>query len=340
MRRSTTVALHVGLALAVFGSVRWLSHHRNPPGHDAREDYAEECQSEGCDGEEVAELYATYQEECINEGCDIEEVIETAGGRGSVNAMLADFQSRGMTVTPCSFIPPQVPAGLNNAGTGDNDFVGGWCNQATVDTLWGDFDFDKENWDDGLGFDDPCNVNLPLARTFNSLALLRLFGPSKPADSGNWLPWFYAFSSNAIDELDGECGNGRTFGTLATTFSGLQDNRTELYWGYFYGQDVPSRAGTIVHEARHADGGPSHDGSSCSAGSCDSAWGLWGSRTYEVLYLWWLRAAGGGSVSTAVSNLSQARANTVLATAFDARPTNGDVWGASASNPGATFSVP
>lgn len=61
-------------------------------------DYAEECQSEGCNGEEVRELWQSYKEECINEGCSHEEVIELAGNPQSVNAMLNDFRSRGFQV--------------------------------------------------------------------------------------------------------------------------------------------------------------------------------------------------------------------------------------------------
>jgi hypothetical protein len=61
-------------------------------------DYAEECQSEGCNGEEVRELYQSYQEECIHEGCSHEEVIELAGKAGSVSAMLDEFRRRGYKV--------------------------------------------------------------------------------------------------------------------------------------------------------------------------------------------------------------------------------------------------
>jgi hypothetical protein len=341
MKRSINIGLHVGLALVAFGMVRWVSSHSGHTSrHASKEDYAEECQSEGCDGEEVSELYSSYQEECIGEGCDTEEVVELAGNRDAVNAMLRDFQSRGKTVLGCSFIPPQIPP-HNNATSGDNAFVAGWCNQPMVDTLWNDFDFDKVDWDEGYGWDSVCDVNLPLGRTYNALALLRLFGTSKPEGSNNWLPWFYSFASNAIDELDARCGKGQNLTTLATTFTGAQDNRTELYWGFFYNQNVPSRTATIVHEARHADGGPSHNGSTCSAGgSCDKNWGLFGSRTYEVLYVWWLRSAGDGSITAAISNLAQAQANALLTSAFDNRPTRGEVWGSGVSNPSGFLVIP
>jgi hypothetical protein len=345
MKRTISVSLHIIVALTVFGMVRWVSTYHtysSVSSHQhGKEDYAEECQGEGCDSEEVSELYETYSEECSGETCSREEVAEIAGNDGAINAMLNDFQSRGLAVKPCSFSPPLIPTGLNNGVTGDNAFVGGWCNDSMIGTLWNDFHFDKPDWDQGWGWEAACNVNLPLGRTFNALALLRLFGTSMPAGSNNWLPWFYPFASNAIDELDGRCGNGQTSGTLATTWHGCcSDNRTELYWGFFYGQDVPSRAGTIVHEARHADGGPSHNGSTCAFGSCDTNWGLFGSRTYEVLYVWWLRFAGDGSITVPVSNLAQTQANAVLAGGFDNRPTRGEVWGSSVSNPSAFLSVP
>lgn len=67
-------------------------------GYFSYADYAEECLSEGCNTEEVKELYRSYKEECINEGCSHEEVIELAGNAGSVNAMLNNFRNRGWRV--------------------------------------------------------------------------------------------------------------------------------------------------------------------------------------------------------------------------------------------------
>jgi hypothetical protein len=325
--------------MAVFLTVRYLGSGRAADAGRG-EDYAEECTSEGCDGEEVSEMYATYREECLSEGCDIEEVSEVAGGRDAINGMLNDFQRRGFAVSACTFSPLRAPAGLTPATTGDDIFIGSWCSQPTVDDLWVDFDFDRENWDDGFGYDDACNLNLPLARTFNALGLLRLFGQSMPEGTANWLPWFYAYASSEIDELDGLCGTGTLNGTLATTYWGLGDNKTELYWGFFYGQDAPSRAGTIVHEARHAAWWNGHDGDSCAINpSCDESWGGWRANTYEVMYLWWLRAAGTGATAL-VRTLAQQRANVVLATAFDSRPTNAEVFGGGTASPGSPFSVP
>ncbi len=66
-------------------------------------DYAEECMSEGCDGEEVSELYSSYREECLGEGCSAEEVIELAGNTEAVGPMLAEFKKRGFEVNENDF---------------------------------------------------------------------------------------------------------------------------------------------------------------------------------------------------------------------------------------------
>jgi hypothetical protein len=340
MTRGWAVILYAVVSTAVFLTVRYTGTQAVAE-RGRGENYAEECTNEGCEDEEVNELYATYREECLNEGCDIEEVAEVAGGHNAVNGMLDAFQRRGFQISACTYNPLRPPAGLNNPGTGDGSFIGGWCNQPAVDDMWHDFDFDKENWDDGYGYDAACDLNLPLARTFNALGLLGLFGQSKPDDSPNWLPWFYAYASNEIDELDGLCGKGTMTGTLATTTWGpFIDNKTELYWGYFYGQDAPSRAGSIVHEARHAAWWNSHNGDSCAINpSCDENWGTWRANTLEVMYLWWLRAQGNGA-TTQLRELARDRANGILATGFDSRPTNADVFGGGTPSPGSPFSVP
>jgi hypothetical protein len=327
------------IALAVFLTVTVSAQQLPDEAVPAAETYDEECQSEGCDGEEVEEMHEDYESECFEESCNTEEVREIAGSRGAINAMLNDFQARGLRVSGCDFIGPCQPSPGNNVATRDTEF-GAFCSQASINQHWDDFDFDREDWDNGFGYEDPCNNNLPLGRTFNALNLLDFFGTSKPDDSDNWLPWFYSFASNAHDELDAKCGSGRANGCLiAQNFRGL-DDYTVLYWPFFYGQDVPSRAATIVHEARHADGSGHNGGTTCpNGGSCDSNWGYNGAITYEVLYLWWLRAQGTG-VSTAARNLARTRGNALLASNFNTRPTNAAVFGAGAANPNANFSIP
>lgn len=310
--------------------------------HDSGEDYKEECQSEGCDTEEQSEMHGSYESECFEESCHYEEVRETAGSQASINPMMDAFAGHGWKVSNCHRWGGCFYAPGNNVISGDAAF-GGLCNQSSINQHWDDFDFDQGDWDNGFGYDQPCNINQPLARTFNALNLLDFFGTSMPSGSSNWLPWFYAYASDETDELDALCDFGQPQGcTFATAFTGLQDNRTELYWPFYYNtaMNVPSRAATIVHESRHA-GGKSHNCENCSnGGSCDTNWGYVGANYLEIMYLWWIRAQGTG-LTSAVRQMAQTRGNVLLGNRFcSGQPTNLQVFGANAPNPTALFTIP
>lgn len=90
---------------------------------------------------------------------------------------------------------------------------------------------------------------------------------------------------------------------------------TRLYPPFFYGYGVPERAGTIVHEARHADG-KDHNCSSCPRGaSCDKRWRDNRANTYQVLYHWWFIDSGVNSTN-AMKRRAQNRANSILSRGF------------------------
>ncbi len=213
----------------------------------------------------------------------------------------------------------------NNNTSGDNFYRSRMCTQPMVDQFWDHFDFDKGDWDHGFGYHDACNVNKPLARTFNALWLLAYssenYARSTGDYSGNALRWGYPYSASNIDELDGRCGNGTTSGTVATTYWGWQDNRTVLKWPFFYGQSVVERAGSIVHEARHAAWWNSHNGGSgCPRGSsCDKRWSDMRANSYEVLYLWWFYVDG-VRTTTGMRNFARQRGQTVIDTGFNTNP--------------------
>ncbi|MDQ3802389.1 MAG: hypothetical protein M3416_00815 [Acidobacteriota bacterium] len=310
---------------------------------DPGEHYWEECQGEGCDTEEREELHESYMSECFDESyCGLEEVRELAGRRDSINPMMDDFQGRGWTVSGCHRWGGCNYAPGDKGASGDAAF-GALCTQASINQHWNDFDFDKGDWDEGFGWDDACNTDQPLARTFNALNLLDFFGTSMPAGSGNWLPWFYSYSSDQIDELDARCDFGQPNGcTNGRTFTGAQDNRTELYWPFYYSNqlNVPSRAAVIVHEARHA-AGKSHNCGNCPNGSsCDTDWAYGGANYLNIMYLWWVRAQGTG-LTSAVRQMAQTRGNVLLGNRFcSGCPTNQQVRGGNAPNPNACFSIP
>lgn len=167
----------------------------------------------------------------------------------------------------------------NNNDSGDNFYISSACNQTYINQFWNHFDFDKGDWDEGFGYEAACDVNRPLARTFNSLYLLAYsaedYAKSTSDFSGNALRWGYPYAATHIDELDGRCGSGdKNSGARATTYTGaFADDRTVLKWPFFYGEVVVERAGTILHESRHAAGKSHNGGSGCPRkGSCDTNW--------------------------------------------------------------------
>jgi hypothetical protein len=214
----------------------------------------------------------------------------------------------------------------DNNDSGDNFYISSVCNQAFIDQFWNHFNFDKGDWDEGFGYDDPCNVNQPLARTFNALYLLAYsaedYARSTSDFSGNALRWAYPFSATAIDELDGRCGSGdKNVGPRATTYTGFfADDRTVLKWPFFYSEVVVQRSGTIVHEARHADGKGHNGGSGCPRGtSCDTNWDYQGANMFQVLYLWWFRVDG-TRTTTAMKNWARLEAQNIIDRGFNTNP--------------------
>jgi len=86
--------------------------------------------------------------------------------------------------------------------------------------------------------------------------------------------------------------------------------------------DVASRAGTLVHEARHIGNKPHNAqfpaGSIFGQGNdgADSHWGYGGAWTYDALYLWWF-AARGTRTTIAMRQAARQRANVILSNAFE-----------------------
>ena len=214
----------------------------------------------------------------------------------------------------------------NNTDSGDSFYGAFICDQRYVDQFWDHFDFDKGDWDDGFGYYDCCNVNKPLARTFNALYLLAYsaedYAKSTGDFSGNALRWAYPYSATNIDELDGRCGSGdKNSGARATTYWGFfVDDRTVLKWPFFYGENVIERAGTILHESRHAAGKGHNGGSGCPRGkSCDTNWNYQGANMFQVLYLWWFYVDGTRTTS-GMRNYAKIEAQRIIDRGFNTNP--------------------
>lgn len=101
--------------------------------------------------------------------------------------------------------------------------------------------------------------------------------------------------------------------------------RLELYLGFFYSEDVVTRAGTLVHESRHVGGKP-HDatfprGSVFGAGKsgADSSWDYQGAWMYDALYLWWFHVDGTRTTPALLASAKQ-RGNVIIDNAFATHP--------------------
>jgi hypothetical protein len=208
----------------------------------------------------------------------------------------------------CTYTVPDL------AASGDVLYGPRICNQPFIDWAWDAFDFDKEDWDEGFGWDSACDITQPLARTFSGIWCLTY----SAADYGNEsydadiLHWGCRYARTHIDELDGRCGDGSAY---ARTHSGglFVDEWTRLFLGFFYAIPVPDRAATLVHESRHA-GGSHHD-----SGTNDSSWEYNGAWRWHVCWLAWFAFAG-TRTTNAMKTLARQRANVILASNFAKPP--------------------
>lgn len=216
--------------------------------------------------------------------------------------------------------------------------VGNWCNQAWVDYFWNAYDFDKADWDSGFGYPNACDTSRPLGRTMNAIYVLNYAdgtgGKSRSDYSGSILHWGGNYSMREIDELDARCGDGTK--RAHTQWGPVVDNYTELYLPFFYNENVVQRAGTLLHESRHADwcGHNGNDGSNrCPArsDSCDESYydgcsGVGspsgrGADGYQALWLWWFTVDADTVVGTDVRKaFARDEANTILSNMFDVNP--------------------
>ena len=144
-----------------------------------------------------------------------------------------------------------IPTIPDKATTGDNLYGPRSCWQEFIDWAWAAHGFQNDYWDDGFGYEDCCNTDLPLARTLNALWLLNYSSDDYWNEdwSNNILHWGRRFVREQIDDLRSKCGDGSA---IARSFG----DHVELYLGCFYNKDVAGRAETFVHESRHQSGRP------------------------------------------------------------------------------------
>lgn len=206
-----------------------------------------------------------------------------------------------------------VPTSSQMDTSGDNLYanqMNQW--QDFYDWAWDAYDFDEGDWNEGFGYEDRWNRTKPLARTMAALYCL-VYSPG----SGNWDPdgnllqWAWRYTSKEIDEVDARCGDNTAY--AYTRWGIIIDNYTRLYLLFFYGQGVVLRAGTIVHEARHADWKGHDDGDD------DSSWEYNGAWRWHVVWLWWFYVAALGTTA-ALQLQAKQKANSILSSRFTTDP--------------------
>ncbi len=213
-----------------------------------------------------------------------------------------------------------VPTIPNKDASGDNLYGPRSCDQPFVDWAWAAHGFKNAYWDDGFGYEDPCNTDLPVARTLNGMWLLNYSADDYNNEdwSNNILHWGRRYVREQIDDLRAKCGDGSA---IAASIG----SRHEVYLGFFYKKDCAGRAETLVHESRHRGGKPHNanfpTGSVFGAGKsgADSTWDYQGAWMFGALYLWWFYADGRRS-TPALREAARQRANVVIDNAFATHP--------------------
>lgn len=159
-----------------------------------------------------------------------------------------------------------------------------WCDfntrtliDNTVNDIWSNYNVHSNDWDDGWGYNNPCDIVLPMSRVINAYAQIDYAGTqSRKLENMAFV------ASQNINAVHPSCDNKSNGSALWSPF------KYNIYYTlkFFFGiRDVASRATTIIHEAHHAQNRPHMFPSLCANGaSCDYSWGDGGANTEEVLW--------------------------------------------------------
>ena len=226
-------------------------------------------------------------------------------------------------MTTCTASVPDKDA------SGDTFYGQFICAQQYIDYFWNAYGFSDggDYWHNGFGYEDACNTDLPLARTFNGCYALTYSAEDYANDAydapQNILQWGRRYVREQIDDLRAGCGDGTADADSETGF--FVDDHVDLFLGFFYSETVPWRASTLIHEARH-QGGKDHNANfpawsifGPGQPGADSDWDYQGAFTFAVGYLAWFHAAGARTTSAMRESARQA-GNLYIDNAFATPP--------------------
>lgn len=215
---------------------------------------------------------------------------------------------------------------IGNLGDSFDNFYGNKaCWQDFIDWSWQFFDFSKGHWDDGAGYDNPCDKRRPLMRTLS--AIYALTYSKSESDGRNFLDWGYKHAGHNIDEFRLTCDISGAIAQMHDAsgweeFWGTDEDYVIVDKDFVYGEDVVERAGTLIHEARHYEKGHNANFPSWSALSgsgADSHWGYQGAWTWHALWLWWFYARAENTTPAAKQSAKQS-ANWIIDNCFAQHP--------------------
>jgi hypothetical protein len=114
--------------------------------------------------------------------------------------------------------------------SGDSLYGPRVCNQPFIDWAWKTYNFDKDWWGDGWGYDDCCNIRKPLCRTFAAIWALTYSSERVwTSDHGeNMLEWAGRWVAEQMSNYDlrARCGD-----KVATTYgAGCTEYRHSVKW--------------------------------------------------------------------------------------------------------------
>lgn len=125
----------------------------------------------------------------------------------------------------CTYTVPDLQT------SGDSLYGSRICWQPFVDFVWYGHGFNKKYWENGWGYDDPCNIRKPLARVFNAMWLLNYSAEDYTNEDWNsnilhWGPRYVREQFKQYDDLRAQCGDG-SFNARTT---GCQQSRQFQAW--------------------------------------------------------------------------------------------------------------
>jgi hypothetical protein len=203
--------------------------------------------------------------------------------------------------------------------SGDNLYGAVICNQAYIDYFWNAYGFqgNKNYWDDGFGWEDPCNTSKPLARAFNGWYLLTYSAQDYQNESWNSpiLNWGRRYVRNNIDDLRSKCGDG-------SAIASASGDTVEVYLGFFYTKDARPRRDADPRSATAAANRTTRHSPpvrcSAPARAGDSSWG------YEGAWMYGACTCGGSMpparTTSAMRERARQRGNLVIDNAFATHP--------------------